>query len=210
MWIEDAWQTRTCWGDRKRLEFPAHVGWREVINCSVPDLDLFPEAFGARTVRFRSGMELQGFNLVLRGLAALRRLRLLPSLERLAPLALRLSLLFYERGSRHGALSVWARGRDWSGGELERGRASLHTGSRGSRARATIPAAPWATCRTARPGCSHCVSPVAALWWRFSLTHGRIGPCSISSTWRHHARACAPNAAQLTLTAFKSSPPNMH
>lgn len=118
VWIEDAWQTRTCWGDRKRLEFPAHVGWREVFNCSVPDLDLFPEAFGARTVRFRAGMELQGFNLVLRGLAALRRLRLLPSLERLAPLALRLSLLFYERGSKHGALSVWARGRDRSGGEL--------------------------------------------------------------------------------------------
>ena len=121
VWIDGAWRTRTCWGDRKRLEFPAHVGRREVFNCSVPDLDLFPEVFGARTVRFRAGLELRSMNLALRGLAALRRLHLLPSLERLAPLALKVSLRLYERGSKHGALSVWARGRDRSGGELERG-----------------------------------------------------------------------------------------
>lgn len=121
VWVDGAWRSRTCWGDRQRLEFPPPVGSREVFNCSVPDLDLFPEIFGARTVRFRAGLELQGFNRVLRLLASLRRAHLLPSLERLAPLALRVSLRFYERGSKNGALSVWARGRDRSGRDLERG-----------------------------------------------------------------------------------------
>jgi hypothetical protein len=120
VWIDGAWRVRRGWGDRARLEFPPRVGRRDVHNCSVPDLDLFPAAFGARTVRFRAGLELCGFNRVLGGLALLRRLHLVPSLERLAPLALRISLRFYARGSKHGALCVWARGRDRSGAALER------------------------------------------------------------------------------------------
>lgn len=120
VWIDGAWRTRRGWGDRARLDFPPPVGPREVFNCSVPDLDLFPQAFGARTVRFRAGLELGGFNLVLRGLAALRRARLAPPLEALAPLALRVSLLFYGRGSKRGSLCAWARGRDRSGRTVER------------------------------------------------------------------------------------------
>jgi len=113
---------RRGWGDRVRAEFPAPVGWRDVYNCEVPDLDLFPTRFGARSVRFRAGLELGLFNRVLSALAALRRAHLVPSLrlETLSPLALRISLWFYPRGSKNGAIAVWARGRDRRGGAIAR------------------------------------------------------------------------------------------
>lgn len=120
IWIDGAWRIRRGWGDRLRIEFPPRVGWRDVYSCDVPDLDLFPVAFGARTVRFRAGLELQLFNDVLSMFSTLRRRRLLPPLSRLAPLALRVSLLFYGRGSKNGALAVWMRGRDRSGDAIER------------------------------------------------------------------------------------------
>jgi hypothetical protein len=91
-----------------------------VHNCAVPDLDLFPPAFGARTVRFRAGLELALFNRVLTTLGTLRQLRLAPPLEGFAPLALRVSLWFFGSGSKNGALAVWARGRDRSGHAIER------------------------------------------------------------------------------------------
>lgn len=118
--IDGAWRVRRGWGDRARFEFPPPLGRRDVYNCDVPDLDLFPAAFGARTVRFRAGLELALFNRVLSALAGLRRLHLAPRLEGRAPLALRISLLFFARGSGNGALAVWARGRDHAGRVLER------------------------------------------------------------------------------------------
>ena len=120
VWINGAWSVRYGWGDRTRLEFPPPVGWRAVHNCAVPDLDLFPDAFGARTVRFRAGLELELFNRVLSACAALRRLRLVPQLGGLAPFALRVSLSLYSRGSKNGALAVWARGRDQAARAIER------------------------------------------------------------------------------------------
>ncbi|TAJ24882.1 MAG: NAD-dependent epimerase/dehydratase family protein, partial [Planctomycetota bacterium] len=73
VWIDGAWQVRRGFGDRAVLEFPPLVGRRAVHNCAVPDLELFPAAFGARTVRFRAGVELGGFNRVLALIGALRR-----------------------------------------------------------------------------------------------------------------------------------------
>jgi len=120
VWIDGAWRTRRGWGDRARLEFPPPVGWRAVHNCPVPDLDLFPAAFNARTVRFRAGLELAVFNRVLGALAMLRRLRVVPPLAGLAPIALHVSLWFFARGSKNGALAVWARGRDHDGRSIVR------------------------------------------------------------------------------------------
>jgi hypothetical protein len=76
----------------------------------VPDLELFPRAFGARTVRFHAGLELRTLNAALSALRALRAAHLIPPLAPLAPLALRGSLALYSRGSKNGALAVWARG----------------------------------------------------------------------------------------------------
>ena len=41
------WVERPGWGDVQRLQFPPPVGRRRVHNCEVPELELFPEAFGA-------------------------------------------------------------------------------------------------------------------------------------------------------------------
>jgi saccharopine dehydrogenase-like NADP-dependent oxidoreductase len=106
-WIDGAWRTCHGWGDRAVLEFPPAVGRRAVHNFAAPDLDLFPVEFGARTVRFRAGLELPLFNGVLRALATLRRLHLVPPLGGLATLALRVSLWFYARGSKNGASARW-------------------------------------------------------------------------------------------------------
>jgi hypothetical protein len=58
VWQEGRWVLRPGWGDAHWLHFPAPVGRRRVHNCDVPDLDLFPSMFGARTVRFYAGVEL--------------------------------------------------------------------------------------------------------------------------------------------------------
>jgi saccharopine dehydrogenase-like NADP-dependent oxidoreductase len=120
VWIEGEWRTRHGWGDAIWLDFPPPVGRRAVFNCAVPDLDLFPTEFRARTVRFRAGLELPAFNRVLSSLALLRRMHLVPRLERLAPLAVRISLLFYGRGTKNGAVAVWLRGTDHDGRSSER------------------------------------------------------------------------------------------
>jgi len=118
-WIDGAWRTRFGWGDALSLDFPPPVGRRRVYNCAVPDLDLFPTEFRANTVRFRAGMELPSFNRILSALAALRRVHLAPALEGLAPLAVRISLLLFRRGTKNGALGIWVKGRDHGGRTIE-------------------------------------------------------------------------------------------
>lgn len=108
--IDGEWQQRQGWGDRERLAFPPSVGLRDVYNCEVPDLELFPHVFDAHTVRFHAGLELGVMNRALSALRALRAARFVPPLERFAALALRLSLLLYRFGSKNGALAVWVRG----------------------------------------------------------------------------------------------------
>lgn len=60
------------WSGAERVEFPAPVGERTTYFCDVPDYDLFPKFFGARTVEFRAGLELPVLN---RGLEWLGRIR---------------------------------------------------------------------------------------------------------------------------------------
>ncbi|NNF44683.1 MAG: NAD-dependent epimerase/dehydratase family protein, partial [Phycisphaerales bacterium] len=62
VWRDGRWVERPGWGDAVRLEFPPPVGRRRVHNCDVPDLQLFPAHFGARTVRFHAGLELDALN----------------------------------------------------------------------------------------------------------------------------------------------------
>src|SRR5258708_5905920 len=119
-WIDGSWRTRFGWGDALALDLPPPVGRRTVYNCVAPDLELFPSEFQARTVRFRAGLELELFNRILRALALARRVHLAPRLERLAPLAVRLSLLLLDRGTRNGVLAVCVRGEDGAGRSIER------------------------------------------------------------------------------------------
>jgi hypothetical protein len=120
VWIGGAWSVRHGWGDRIELEFPPRVGRRSVFRCEVPDLDLFPTAWRAESVQFHAGLEIPFFNRALSALAAMRRVRVLPPLQGLAPLCLWISLQFFEKGSKNGSLAVWMRGRGRDGTPIER------------------------------------------------------------------------------------------
>ncbi|MCH8164271.1 MAG: saccharopine dehydrogenase NADP-binding domain-containing protein [Planctomycetes bacterium] len=114
------WTTCRGWGDARWVQFPPPVGRRRVYNCDVPDLDLFPEAWGARTVRFQAGVQLNIINNALSGIARLRRFFSMEWLHRCAPLFLKLSLLLSRFGSKNGSLAVWLRGAGLDGMPLER------------------------------------------------------------------------------------------
>lgn len=120
LWQDGEWIERPGWEDSLELLFPPPVGRRRVYNCDVPDLELFPELFGARTVRFRAGVELAVFNRCLSWLSRQRQRGRFEHLPRRAALFRRLSLLLYPLGSKNGALAVWVRGTAHDGTPIER------------------------------------------------------------------------------------------
>jgi hypothetical protein len=119
IWKDGTWVERPGWGDARRLRFPPPVGNRRVYNCDVPELELFPVAFGARTVRFSAGLELALLNHLL-SLCALPCRWFGLDLSRRARLFLKLSLMLFPFGTTNGALAVWLRGTDTSGRQTER------------------------------------------------------------------------------------------
>jgi hypothetical protein len=119
VWQDGSWTNRPGWGDAKRLGFPAPVGRRRVHNCDVPDLELFPAFFAARTVRFYAGLELDFLNYLLS--TCRHVVQLVPlNLPRHRRLFLNLSLMLYPLGSTHGSLAIWLRGNNRQGAPIER------------------------------------------------------------------------------------------
>lgn len=118
-WQDGSWSERPGWGDVERREFPPPVGRRRVHNCDVPELDLFPEVFGARTVRFAAGLELDALNYLLTACSWPARL-LGWDLMRHARFFLKASLMLIPFGTTNGALAVWVRGQGHEGRPIER------------------------------------------------------------------------------------------
>ena len=118
-WQDGKWVERPGWGDVVRLSFPPPVGRRRVHNCEVPELELFPSIFQARTVRFSAGLELDALNYLLSFCALLCRWFKL-DFTRHARFFLNASLLLFPLGTTNGALAIWVKGRDRSGGSIER------------------------------------------------------------------------------------------
>lgn len=73
LWRNGEWRDVRGWSEPRAFEFPAPIGRRIGYLVDVPDLELFPALFGARTVEFRVGSELMPLNLVLAMMAALER-----------------------------------------------------------------------------------------------------------------------------------------
>jgi hypothetical protein len=119
VWRDGQWVERPGWGDVEHLAFPPPVGLRRVHNCEVPELELFPSLFGARTVRFSAGLEL-GFLNYMMSLCALPCRWFGLDLSRRARLFLKLSLMLFPFGSMNGSLAIWVRGRDRAGLAIER------------------------------------------------------------------------------------------
>jgi len=130
VWQDRTWIDRPGWDDRLELEFPLPVGRRNVFNCDVPDLELFPAAFNAATVRFSAGLELGFINTALYFLGSQHQRGRFHHLERRADLLRKLSLVLYPFGTKNGALAVWARGVGSDGTPIER-RAAIVTDNDG-------------------------------------------------------------------------------
>jgi hypothetical protein len=118
-WRDGQWVQRRGWGDVERLVFPPPLGRRRVHNCDVPELELFPAAFRARSVRFSAGLELDLLNYLLSFCSLLSR-GFGFDFPRHARLFLNASLMLFPFGTTHGALAIWVRGKAHDGQRSER------------------------------------------------------------------------------------------
>jgi hypothetical protein len=59
---DGVWRDARGWSEPRPFIFPPPVGQRRGYLVDVPDHELFPQLFGARTVEFRAGSELNALN----------------------------------------------------------------------------------------------------------------------------------------------------
>lgn len=105
------WRYGYGWSEPEKVRFPAPVGKRRVYLCDVPDLDLFPARYGAPTVTFRAGLELNLFNYGLAMLGRMRRWGWVKDLPHWAPALIAASNFFRGSGGVAGGMRVRVRGR---------------------------------------------------------------------------------------------------
>jgi saccharopine dehydrogenase-like NADP-dependent oxidoreductase len=111
LWTGRDWRQGYGWQEAERLTYavPHHPPLRQrwVALCDVPDLSLLPAALPGRpAARFKAGVE-GVFSFFALWLASwMVRARMLPSLERLAPLILALRKLTQRFGSDRSAMAV--------------------------------------------------------------------------------------------------------
>lgn len=120
VWRDGRWQPLPGWQDCGRHRYPEPMGTRWLAACDVPDLELFPQRYGARAVRFRAGLELSLLHLGLWSLSWLSRVRLVPDWSRHAALLCRLSRWFDRFGTDVGGMHLSVRGSNAQGHALER------------------------------------------------------------------------------------------
>src|SRR6185436_14655218 len=116
------WRGVRGWSEPRAFVFPSPIGRRTGYLVDVPDLELFPALFGARTVEFRVGAELAVLNRLL-GLAA----SLGGDLARFTALLRRAAALFGSLGHDWGGVGV-----EVSDGKRTR-RATIVASERGQR-----------------------------------------------------------------------------
>lgn len=93
------------WQDLRRYDYPV-MGKRWLANCDVPDLDLLPEAYGLRDIRFGAGLEIGALHLGLWAMSWLVRLHLPLNLVKLAKPLLAASNAFNGMGSDTGGMHM--------------------------------------------------------------------------------------------------------
>ncbi|MCF6264083.1 MAG: saccharopine dehydrogenase NADP-binding domain-containing protein [Xanthomonadales bacterium] len=86
---------------------------RPLGNCDIPDLELFPARYPSlKTIRFQAGLELKALHLVLVMLSWLVKIRVLKSLQPLAPFLLKMSFLFDPFGKDNSGFYMRLSGKD--------------------------------------------------------------------------------------------------
>lgn len=103
-WLGLRW--RKFWG----------LNLRPLGNCDIPDLEIFPKRYPTlKTIRFQAGLELKVLHLILWMLSGLRRFKLFPPLQPLAPALLRISYLFDAFGKDDSGFYMKLSGTDKNG-----------------------------------------------------------------------------------------------
>ena len=102
---------RYGWQDIYRQGYP-ELGNRWMANCDIPDLDLFPQKYNIKSIRFSAGMENTFFHFSIWILSWLKRLCLPIKLENYAALFLKLSHLFDKFGTSNGGMHIIITGKD--------------------------------------------------------------------------------------------------
>jgi hypothetical protein len=124
LWRGGAWSEAPVWGDIRRFtlqaEGAAPLTGRIASVIGAPDLVLFPERYGARSVLFHAGLELRFMHLGLWALALPARLGLVRSIAALARPLKWVADRFEKLGSDRGGMVVYAIGRDPHGRAVER------------------------------------------------------------------------------------------
>ena len=112
-------RTAYGWQDIYRQNYP-ELGKRWMANCDIPDLDLLPERYGVKTIRFSAGLELGALHLGLWGLSWLVRAGIPLNLPRLAKPLLLASNWFDALGTADGGMHIILTGKDLGGNPLSR------------------------------------------------------------------------------------------
>jgi Saccharopine dehydrogenase NADP binding domain len=106
-------ETRYGWQNIYRQAYP-EIGGRWMANCDIPDLDLLPEKYGIKRIRFSAGMEISVIHIGLWLLSWGIRLGLPLDLPSHAPALLKASNWFDPIGSADGGMHVILKGEDTS------------------------------------------------------------------------------------------------
>lgn len=105
VWRGGMWREVCCWTDRRRFRLAPGLA-RSGYFIDVPDIRLFPDWFGARSVMFRAGMELGVLNAGLSALGVLRQFWKMSVTPSRARLLQRLATLLLPFGTDRGAMVV--------------------------------------------------------------------------------------------------------
>lgn len=112
---QGTWRRVKGWSNRRIFKFPAPVGNRPGYLVDVPDLLIFPQMFGAKTVEFRAGAEVDIFNRGLTALTFLSSIKLVKSWRQFQSLLQFGMSIFGFLGSDSGAAGVEVRGQARAG-----------------------------------------------------------------------------------------------
>ncbi len=104
------WRDQSCWSDRREIKLAPDL-CRVARFIEVPDIRLFPQFFGARSVIFRAGLELNTLNVAMGWLATLRRRWRFPVTPGLAEALRKIAILFLPFGTDRGGMRVLVVGR---------------------------------------------------------------------------------------------------
>ena len=110
VWRGGMWRDQPCWTDSRLVRLAPDLA-RTARFVEVPDIRLFPEFFGARSVIFRAGMELDVLNTAMRFVGAVRRRWTFAVTRRRAEFFRQLANLSLPFGTDRGGMRVAVVGR---------------------------------------------------------------------------------------------------